>query len=119
MEKTKLINTRNLRGLTQKDVADRLSLDVSTYNRKENGIIKVRQDEWDKLSEILSVPIEDIYESEESHCVVFKDFKGNAVSNYSGTNNIYSIPEFILENQRKYIEKLEEENERLRKELGK
>lgn len=116
MEKTKLINTRNLRGLTQKDVAEKLNLDVSTYNRKENGNVKVRQEEWEKLAEILNVPIEDIYESEESHCVVFKD---NAVGNYTGTNHIYSVPEFVLENQRKYIEKLEEENKKLREELGK
>lgn len=65
----------------------------------------------EKLSQILQVPIEDIYESEESNFFVFKD---SSIGNYLGTNHIYSIPEYFLENQRKYIQKLEEENERLR-----
>ncbi len=38
--------------------------------------------------------------------------------NYQGNNHIYSIPEFLLESQRKYITKLEEENTALKKKLG-
>jgi hypothetical protein len=35
----------------------------------------------------------------------------------NGTNNVYTIPEFILESQRNYILKLEEEIEGLKKKI--
>jgi hypothetical protein len=57
------------------------------------------------------VPVEDIYESEESMVFICKD---QATGNYQGTNNIYSVPEYLLESQRKYMIKLEEENEILK-----
>jgi len=33
----------------------------------------------------------------------------------NGTNNIYAIPKELLENQQKYIAKLEKENEELKR----
>jgi hypothetical protein len=80
-------------------------MDVFTYNRKEKGVSKIRQEEWIKLADILTVPIEEIYENEESHVFIFKD---NSIGNYLGTNHIYSIPESMLDIQRKYILSLEE-----------
>ena len=44
--------------------------------------------------------------------------KDNATGNYQGNNHIYSIPEFLLESQRKYITKLEEENAALKEKLS-
>jgi transcriptional regulator with XRE-family HTH domain len=111
MEKTKLILARSNKGLTQQQIALKLNMDVSNYNRREKGQIKISNNEWEKLSKILEVSIEEIYESEESNFFVFKD---NSTGNYLGTNNFYAIPEYLLENQRKYIQKLEEENQILR-----
>lgn len=111
MRKSKLIQTRNKKDFSQQYMAENMHMDVSNYNRRESGQAKINQQEWEKLSQILQVPIEDIYESEESNFFVFKD---SSIGNYLGTNHIYSIPEYFLENQRKYIQKLEEENERLR-----
>jgi transcriptional regulator with XRE-family HTH domain len=88
MEKTKLISVRMLKGFTQQQVADYLCMDVSNYNRKEKGAVKIRKDEWERLSEFLKVSIEDIFESEESHCFIFKD---NSTGNYLGTNHIYML----------------------------
>ena len=76
----------------------------SSYSRKENGKIKISGYEWQKLSEILEVPLENIYESDESMVFVFNDHStgnGNIVTNYM-------IPQSILETQKKYIEILEE-----------
>ena len=106
-----LIEARLKKGFTQQEMADITCMDVSNYNRKEKGTVKVRNDEWEKLSKALDVSIEEIYESEESHFFVFKD---NSTGNYLGTNNNYSIPEYFLEMQRKYIGKLEQEIETLK-----
>lgn len=111
MEKSKLIQARTQRGFTQQQVADRLCMDVSSYNRREKGQVKITPHEWEKLSEFLQVPVEDIYESEDSSIFVFRD---NSTGNYLGTNHFYSIPEHLLESQRKYIEKLEEEIKKLK-----
>lgn len=111
MKKTKLISARTQRSFTQQQLADKLHMDVSNYSRREKGQIKISLKEWEKLAEILNVPIEDIYEAEENMLFVFKD---SSTGNYLGTNHFYSIPEHLLETQRKYIQKLEEEIQRLK-----
>lgn len=104
--KFKLQGTRLKKGLSQETIADMLGMTQSNYSRKENGSSKITREEWERLSKILEVPLEEIFESD---IFIFQD---NATGNYSGTNNIYSIPKHIeelLETQRKYIERLEEE----------
>lgn len=65
----------------------------------------------EKLASVLEVPVEDIFESEESIFIICKD---QSVGINNGTNNVYTIPEFLLESQRKYIQKLEEEIQTLK-----
>ena len=114
MEKTKLIQARTKRGFTQQQLAEALCVDVSNYNRREKGQIKISNSEWEKLSKILDTPVEEIYEQEDSMVFICKD---NATGNYQGNNHIYSIPEYFLENQKKYITTLEEENQKLKDEI--
>ena len=117
MEKKKLIQARKNKGFTQKDMAEILCMGVSNYNRKEKGILSMRNEEWEKIAEYLGIPVEEIYEQEENQIFICKDQAvGIGVNN--GTNNVYTIPEHILESQRKYIKKLETEIEILRNRLG-
>ncbi len=111
MEKERLTETRIKKGFTQQQMAEKLCMDVSNYNRREKGQIKISQTEWEKLSQLLNVSVEDIYEAEETMVFICKD---NATSNYQGNNHIYSIPEYFLDNQKKYIQKLETENQALK-----
>lgn len=111
MEKTKLAKARKRKGLTQQQMADKLFVDVSNYNRREKGEIRISGQEWEKLAQILDVPIEDIYENEDASIYIIRD---RAMGNFQCTNHIYTIPEHLLEVQRKYIEKLEAENKRLK-----
>jgi transcriptional regulator with XRE-family HTH domain len=111
MEKIKLLEARKNRGYSQNQMAEFLFMDISSYNRREKGQMKISVPEWEKLSEILKVPLEAIYESEDSQVFICKD---NATVNYQGNNTIYSVPEFLLESQQKYIKKLEEEIAQLR-----
>ena len=114
MEKIKLIEARKSKGLSQQQLAEKLCMDVSNYNRREKGQSKVSSSEWEKLASVLEVPVEDIFESEESIFIICKD---QSVGINNGTNNVYTIPEFLLESQRKYIQKLEEENTQLKEQL--
>ena len=116
MEKIKLIEARKSKGLSQQQLAEKLCMDVSNYNRREKGQSKISSNEWEKIANLLEVSVEDIFESEEAMLFVCKD---NATGNYQGYNHIYSIPEFLLESQRKYIAKLEEENAQLKEQLKK
>lgn len=66
----------------------------------------------------LEVSVEEIYEEEEAKQI--NNFENNTNSNNIGTvsGNYYcNIPEFLLENQRDYIEHLKKENERLQEEI--
>lgn len=111
MEKIKLKETRENKGLSQKQIAEKLFMDVSNYNRREKGQAKISANEWEKLASILEVPVEDIFESEEATFIICKD---QSVGIINGTNNVYTVPEFLMESQRKYIQKLEEEIQQLK-----
>ncbi len=97
-------------------MAEMLNIDESNYCRRERGQSKIIISEWEKLSKILDVPINEIFESEEQQFFVCKN---NASGNYQGNNTIYYAPEFLIETQQKYIAKLEEEILQLKKELEK
>ena len=108
--KEKLIEMRKLRGLTQKDMADRLHLEVSSYSRRESGETKIRIGQWVELAKMLNVPVDDIYEEDENQSLTFND---STVGDYCALSNVQNIsinvPEALLEIQQKYIRKLEEE----------
>jgi transcriptional regulator with XRE-family HTH domain len=116
MEKIRLLEARKAKGFSQNQIAEKLCMDVSNYSRRENGQIRINVSEWEKLSKILDVPLNDIYETDEKQVFICRD---NASNNYQGTNHIYSVPEFLLETQQKYIRKLEEEIAELKVLLGK
>ncbi|MCL2289674.1 MAG: helix-turn-helix domain-containing protein [Bacteroidetes bacterium] len=110
MEKNKLLEARKSKGFTQSLIAEKLCMDVSSYNRRENGQVRIHITEWEKLAKILDTPLHEIYEPEESQLFICND---NTSVNYQGTNNIY-IPESLLETQEKYIKILEEKIEGLK-----
>ncbi|MCE4067053.1 helix-turn-helix domain-containing protein [Chryseobacterium gleum] len=126
MQKEKLRNARKVKGITQQQIADIIATDVSNYSRKESGDVSIRKDEWEKIARFLDVPVEDIYEEEDAKQI--NNFENNTNSNNIGTlsnneigtvsGNYYcNIPEFLLENQRDYIEHLKKENQRLQEEI--
>ena len=84
-----------------------------TITNAKKGKAKITSVQWEKLAKILEVPLADIYESEESMFIIRKD----PSSGSDHTNNFYTIPAYFLENQKKYITKLEEENAQLKERL--
>lgn len=115
MIKQKLLEKRKAKGKSQEDMAYEMKISQSQYSRRENGQVAITPEEWDEIAQILNVPKEEIYQKEESMVFICKD---NANGNYQGNNHIYSVPEFLLDNQQKYILKLEEEIKTLQEKIA-
>lgn len=120
MQKEKLRAIRKKKGYTQQQIADIIATDVSNYSRKENGDVKIIKEEWEKIANFLQIPMEEIYEDDESKVVVNNE--NNSTGENSGLhsnlyNNYYSIPNSIIENLQDYINILKEENKNLKEEL--
>lgn len=116
MQKIKLIQARNERGLSQQQITDYLCMDVSNYNRREKGTSHIKPDEWVQLSEILEVDIDDIYEYDAKYHI---DCKDQSIGINNGTQKVYTVPENLLNIQQKYIETLETKIKKLENEFDK
>lgn len=108
-EKLKIL--RKQRGLSQEKMAKILSTDPSNYSRKERGEIRIHNEEWQKLADALEVSVKDIKNNETK--LLFQPFNDHPKRNITFSN----IPDFFLETQKKYIEKLEKENSDLLEEI--
>ncbi|SNR29596.1 helix-turn-helix transcriptional regulator [Flavobacterium sp. ov086] len=64
MIKLKLKAKRKEKKLSQEEFAELLFMDQSQYNRRENGQIKISDDEWKRMAIILNVKIDQIFESD-------------------------------------------------------
>lgn len=58
---TKLISLRKYHGLTQKDMADELEVDLRTYINKEHGDSQFKINEMFIIAKKLNTPIGDIF----------------------------------------------------------
>lgn len=115
MVKENLIRVRKQKKFSQQDVAEHLNISQTHYQRKEKGEVGITDMEWERISKLLEVDVEEIKENNEA-ANVMQNFD-NSSGNYIGNNNSYfNIPEYILENQKDYINLLKEENERLKNE---
>jgi transcriptional regulator with XRE-family HTH domain len=109
MLKEKLIDKRKEKGFSQERMADLLGLDTSNYSRRENGDTKIKITEWEKIAEILNVPISEIFESEESN--IYKINSKNSTGGQIGDNNsIIGVDKTTLDNLNEYIKALKEDN---------
>ena len=115
MVKENLIRLRKQKKFSQQDIAEHLNISQTQYQRKEKGEAGITDGEWDRIAKLLEVEVEEIKENSDA-ANVMQNFD-NSSGNYIGNNNNYcNVPEFILENQKDYINLLKEENERLRNE---
>ncbi|MET3025217.1 helix-turn-helix transcriptional regulator [Flavobacterium sp. UW10123] len=104
MEHENLIKARKEKGLTQKEMAEMLAMEQTTYSKKERGITKIRENEWERFARILDKSIDDLKNRN-------KIIQKNEQLDHSSYLNIIEI---II----KYNQKLEEENSFLRRQLG-
>lgn len=113
--KKKLRKIRVDKGISQKEMATIFPMDVSNYNRKELGEVKINKTEWSKIAKFLNVPLEEIYEEdlEKNPKINLKDL----VFNVSSLNVQYlELMPSIIENLQSLIFLLKSENEKLKNE---
>ncbi|MGX5682992.1 helix-turn-helix domain-containing protein [Chryseobacterium cucumeris] len=118
MTMEKLRTLRKQKGYTQQQIADLLATDVSNYSRKENGDVRIFDDEWEKLAKALEVSVEDIKEEKEPNVVQKNEnitFNDTSSFHQSGIYNC-NVPNYLLENQQEYINLLKEQIKALKKE---
>ncbi|MCC3214582.1 helix-turn-helix domain-containing protein [Chryseobacterium sp. X308] len=118
MTMEKLRTLRKQKGYTQQQIADLLATDVSNYSRKENGDVRIFDDEWEKLAKALDVSVEDIKEEKEPNVVQKNEnitFNDTSSFHQSGIYNC-NVPNYLLENQQEYINLLKEQIKALKKE---
>lgn len=104
-KKLKLQQLRLEREITQEVMASRLAMTQATYSRKERGIIDILEGEWTKITEILGVNKEDIFED---------NIKKNIIS-YNLNKQFTVLPATLLEK----IDFLTRENHELKERLRK
>lgn len=97
---------RTSKGLRQQDMADKLSMNLKSYQQLENGITKLDVERLNQISEILDVSIFDLLKSE-----------GIILNQEIETNeNIYNsdvtINNDISQSERKLFEKMIEDKDR-------
>lgn len=116
MVKQKLKDKRIEKNLTQEEFAFKLGLDTSNYNRRESGLTKISKKEWDKMAKVLETSLEEIYEPEDGVYIINGDY---AHGNFGQGGTFNNFSEFAFETMKKYIQKLEEENQNLKEQLKK
>lgn len=109
MLKQKLIKKRKDQGLSQEEMAHELRMEQSQYSRRENGKTVISTKEWIEMAKILNTTVEGIYEPQDGIHVIMHQNEENALTIQN---------EYVMEIQKKYIAKLEDENARLREEIG-
>jgi transcriptional regulator with XRE-family HTH domain len=66
MKKAKLINLRKSKKISPADVATYLKISQTQYQKRETGKIKISDYEWDKISKLLDVNLDEIYTGNEN-----------------------------------------------------
>ena len=116
MKEYNLEELHKLKGLTQKQLANALAMDQTTYSRKEHGKSKITDDEWDRICKVLDISRDD---------VVYLNIKDNKPKSKSleistPTNeDTLIISRQLYETLIKYNAVLEKEVFRLKEELNK
>lgn len=114
MIKIVVLSKRKERELSQEDMAFKLGIEQSQYCRRENGKTKISKKEWTTMAKILDTTLEEIYEPQDGIYVTNNE---NANGNFGNYNTYHAHSELAIETMKKYITKLEEENQALRLEL--
>jgi transcriptional regulator with XRE-family HTH domain len=119
MTKEKLIKARKERHFSQEDLAQTLKITQGYYAMKERGKAKIYAHEWEKIADLLELPVEEIYEEEDEIIPQNIENLENISSSYIGSHNSYcNIPDYILQDLHNIITSLQQENRSLKEEIA-
>ena len=94
---------REQKGLRQKDMADKLNINLRSYQNLESGDVKIDLERLSQIAKILNARIENFIRQEKN------DFENN--------NNFIFFPKGEKEMIKKLLEENEAEKEQLRKQI--
>ena len=113
---TKVRKYREAKNLTQSDLAIMADISQSIVSSLESDKTIPNSIMLNSIAKVLEVDISELLKDD---CYVQNNYASGNYQTNQGTNNIHSIPEFLLENQQKLIERLEAEVAELKKLLEK
>lgn len=112
---------RENKGFSQEELAEKLHISRSTYQRIENGETNSWINHIENICHSLEVNLDDILKPEEGYTQINKENSANENSSnnmiQNQTNN-YNISEKMLENLYDTIASLKEENRLLKEEIN-
>ena len=97
MVRYKLIAARKKNHLSQRKIAEMLSMTQSQYQRKESGAIHVSDEEWRRISIILKEEIQNIKEDDDITAIF--NYDNHSVNFLSNNNYFFNILEFLIKKQ--------------------
>ena len=77
----KLISIRKTKKITQKQIANLIGMEQTTYSRKERGISPITIAEWERIAKALEVSIEKIVEPNNNDTQSFFNEKALSLQN--------------------------------------
>lgn len=122
MIQEKLRNLRKEKGITQEKMAKILSTDPSNYSRKEQGKVKIHDEEWEKMAAALNVPLDEIKEDTKGGVVhndnsSFNDNSGNYyIQHFNIPNNLIDTLQDCINLLKDQVHELKEDNKKLKEE---
>ena len=77
----KLISIRKTKKITQKQIANLIGMEQTTYSRKERGISPITIAEWERIAKALEVSVEKIVEPNNNNTQSFFNEKALSLQN--------------------------------------
>ena len=77
----KLISIRKIKKITQKQIANLIGMEQTTYSRKERGISSITIAEWERIAKALEVSVEKIVEPNNNNTQSFFNEKALSLQN--------------------------------------
>ncbi|WP_144281349.1 helix-turn-helix transcriptional regulator [Chryseobacterium echinoideorum] len=62
MKKEKLIQIRKAKKISQTNIATYLKISQTQYQKRESGKIKISDEEWKRIAQLLEVEVDEIFE---------------------------------------------------------
>jgi transcriptional regulator with XRE-family HTH domain len=123
----KIKKIRDLKGMTQEDIASKLNISSQAYSKIERNETKIDEKRLEQIANALDVPAESIQKFDESNFFIsnLKECENsqslgmmNTVNNYYyNTDQVIPALENLVELQKKQLKQQSDEIEFLRKQL--
>lgn len=114
MRHQKLIQIRKAKGLSQTQMATAMTMEQTTYSKKEREKSPIINDEWNRFAKVLDVSVEEI---KVLPLPMPSKHENQVLNNRPASTNYINIPQNVFDIIINYNHKLELENQKLKNEI--